>query len=53
MSMESTQITLDQWLEAVVAQNDVFTHLMNALLTSLDEIDKSLCSIANAIDSHE
>ena len=44
--MEFQQVTLDNWLPI----QDEFINLMNALLTQLDEIDKSLCAIASAID---
>ncbi len=47
--MESEQVTLDRWLVVVQTHNDESLQLLNKLLTSLDEIDKSLVAIAMEI----
>ncbi len=47
--MESEQVTLDRWFETMDQNHDRMYALLDALLTSLDEIDKSLVGIAQAI----
>ncbi len=43
--MTADPVTLDNWLPI----QDEFIRLLNLLLTSLDEIDKSLVAIASEI----
>ncbi len=49
--MNSEQVTLDRWMKAQAENHDAMTVLLNALLDSLDEIDKSLVGIAQSIDA--
>ncbi len=48
--MESEQVTLDRWFKSMDENHDSMIMILNALLNSLDEIDKSLVGIAQSID---